>query len=260
MIDLSELQSKINCPSIIRGIDRVPRGHYRIETGFLYPDGSSVDLFLLATATDAPHGTPLVVSDLGQTTAWLLNVQVKPWLSKKRKALIEDVLRIYSASQVGGSFQISVNDTSKIEQAIIMLGQACLRIADLNYTRRANLQTTFSEEFEELLADINAPFEQNVALTGKFGDVRVDYRVTGAKTTSLLLIWSSGSASAAHAIGNEIFRKWHDLDIPTRIEQRVTVFDDRVDIYRDEDIKRIEEYSAIFPMTDKQSIQQILVA
>ena len=135
-----------------------------------------------------------------------------------------------------------------------------MRIADLNYTRRANLQTTFSEEFEELLADINAPFEQNVALTGKFGDVRVDYRVTGAKTTSLLLIWSSGSASAAHAIGNEIFRKWHDLDIPTRIEQRVTVFDDRVDIYRDEDIKRIEEYSAIFPMTDKQSIQQILVA
>jgi hypothetical protein len=40
---------------------------------------------------------------------------------------------------------------------------------------------------------------------------------------------------------NEVFRKHYDLDIPQRGEQRVTVFDDRVDVYRSEDIDRLRD-------------------
>ena len=58
-----------------------------------------------------------------------------------------------------------------------------------------------------------------------------------------MLAWSSGSSSQAHITQNEIFRKWSDLD--KRTEQRVTIYDDRFNVYKDEDLKRIQNVSQL---------------
>jgi hypothetical protein len=42
MIDVAALKKKLADSSLIRAIDLLPKGHVRIETGFLYPDGSFV--------------------------------------------------------------------------------------------------------------------------------------------------------------------------------------------------------------------------
>ena len=71
----------------------------RIETAFLYPDGASVELFV----AEEPGLFPIQrLTDLGQTMAWLLDVQVKPWLSRKRQGFLEDALRLYGVEQRGG--------------------------------------------------------------------------------------------------------------------------------------------------------------
>jgi hypothetical protein len=75
-----------------------------------------------------------------------------------------------------------------------------------------------------------------------------------------VLIWSSANSSQAHVQANEIFRRWYDLDIPSRKEQRVTVFDDRYDVYRDEDLRRLRDKSEVVGMSDRTTLLDLLAA
>jgi hypothetical protein len=137
MIDETQLKKIVEGHSLIRGVDKVPKGHLRMETAFLYPDGSSIDVFVVQTSANVG----LKLSDLGQTTTWLLDVQVRPWLSKKRQRFVEDALRIYGISQSGGALEWPINSLDQVVDGVVRLGQACVRIADLTYTRRSSLQT-----------------------------------------------------------------------------------------------------------------------
>jgi hypothetical protein len=255
---LQETQDHLHINAIVKGIDLLTRGHIRLETGFFYPDKSSVDLYLLRQS-NAKDG--FILSDLGQTASWLLNVNIKPWLSKRRKTLVEDAIRIYGVEQSGGAFQCRFHDLKQLEANLVLLGQACVRVSDLNYTRRTLTQTTFAEELEDVFGETGLQYEANAELAGRRGTkVKLDYLVEGAKTKSAVLTWASGNVSAAHTIANEVFRKWYDLAVPERPESRVTIYDDRYNIYRAEDIERIGDYSILIPMSDRESMKILLAA
>jgi hypothetical protein len=257
-MDLEDLRKQTEGHRIVRGVDQLPKGHVRLETAFLYPDGSSVDVFVVG---EDPLFQTLKLSDLGQTTTWLLDVQVRPWLSKKRQRFVEDALRIYDVKQTGGALERSLPTLDGLIEGVVMLGQACVRVADLTYTRRSSLQSSFSEDLEEFLADSDLEFEPNPELAGRHGTkVRVDFLVKGAHTSSAILGLASGSASQAHVLSNEIFRRWYDLDIPGRSENRVTVFDDRVDVYRPEDLLRLRDVSEVVALSDRQTMRDLLAA
>jgi hypothetical protein len=258
VIDEVEVRAALQKHSLVEAISRLPRGHLRLETGFRYPDGTSIEVYLVEEGPGLP---PRRVSDLGQTMAWLLNLQVKPWLSKKRQLLIEDALRTYGVRQSGGALDIELGAMDDLMRCIVSLGQACLRVADLIYTRRASLQASYSEEMEELFIDAELSYESNVELPGRFqAPVRVDYLVSGARSRSLVLGWSSGSASQAHVVANELFRMWYDLDVPDRSEQRVTLFDDRYDVYRTDDLNRLRASSTVLALSDRQAVRDLLAA
>src|SRR5690349_19618556 len=117
---------------MVRDVDTVPRGHLRLETKFLYPDRSSVDLFVLNGPQEAIPGTRPVLSDLGQTTTWLADLLIKPWQSKKRQRFVEDALHTLDVRQNGGALEADFDPThNALEDALIRLGQACVRVADL---------------------------------------------------------------------------------------------------------------------------------
>jgi len=258
MITLEEIRSHLEEYTLVRDIDRVPRGHIRLETGFLYPDGASVDVFLLERSDLAKR---LVLTDLGQTSSWLLGVQVRPWLSRKRREFLDDAIRLYGVRQEGGSLELPLDALEKLADGVARLGQACVRVADLTYTRRSSLQTVFNEEVEEVIADGELQYQPDVDLPGKYGKtVRVDYIVTGKRSHSGILTWASANPSAAHTQANEILRRWFDLDFPGSLEQRVTIFDDRVTAYREDDIKRLEDLSYLYPFSNRQAIVDLLAA
>ena len=257
MIDFANVQAQFTGHPLVRSVDRLPKGHVRLETGFLYPDGASVDVFLVEEAPLLPSSK---LSDLGQTMSWLLDVQVKPWLSKKRQRFVEDALRVYGVTQSGGALELPL-EPGKLVDGVVRLGQACVRVADLIYTRRTSLQAGVVEEVEEVLADSELDYQPGAELDGRFGArVRVDFLVRGHRTSSTLLTLSSYNSSAAHGAANEIFRKWYDLDIPARSEQRVTILDDRSDVYRSEDVQRLKNISDVVPLSDRQSLVDLLAA
>lgn len=258
MIQEDDLRTLIRGHSLMRAVDALPKGHLRIETGLLYPDGASIEVFVVE---DSPLTETVKLSDLGQTGAWLLNVQVKPWLSKKRKAYLDDAIRLYGVRQNGGALELPIENVSQISEGIVRLGQACLRVADLTFTRRSSLQPVFTEEVEEVLVDSEVIYEPNAELTGRYGKaIRVDFLATGRRAQSAILGLSSGSASQAHTLANEIFRRWYDLSIPERDEQRLTIFNDTADVYRDDDLRRLEELSTVVAMSDRRAIRDLLAA
>lgn len=257
-MNLDEIKALTEGHTLVREVDKLPKGHLRMETAFLYPDGSSVDVFLVQEDLLFPRSK---LSDLGQTISWLLDVQVKPWLSKKRQRFVEDALRIYGVKQVGGALELPLESAQGVVEGIVKLGQACVRIADLTYTRRSSLQSSVTEDIEEVLADAEVEFEPNQELEGRHGSkIRVDFLVKGPRLPSALLALSSGNASQAHVAANEVFRRWYDLDIPERSEQRVTVFDDRYDVYRDEDLRRLRDLSNVVALSDRQALTDLLAA
>lgn len=252
---------------MVRGVDIVPKGHLRLETKFQYPDRSSVDLFILkqppqgvlegVLAPSAP-----VLSDLGQTMSWLADMQVRPWQSKKRQQLIEDTLYVLGVRQNGGALETTCDMShANLEDAVIRLGQACVRVADLSFTRRANLQLNATEEVEELISDAELVYETNASLVGRHGTVVVvDFLVAGRRQKSAVLTLAAQYAGSAHSSANEVFRKLYDLDTPARNEQRVTVYDDRYDVYRDEDLARIRDLSQLVALSARQEVVALLAA
>ena len=258
MIDVLEIRRRLEGHGLVRDVDLTRRGAVRLETAFLYPDGSSIDVFV---KEEDPLFKKLRLSDLGQTTSWLLDVQVRPWLSKTRQRFLEDALRLYGVQQVGGALEYPLESPDDLLDGVVRLGQACVRVSDLTYTRRNALQTGLGEELEEFLSNAELPFAVDQELVGRKGrTVRVDFLVKGKTAESALLTLASGNGSQAHVASNEIFRRWYDLDVPTRNERRVTVFDDRSDVYRADDLERLRDLSHVIAMSDVRTLRDLLAA
>jgi len=111
----------------VRSKDVVPRGHLRLETKFLYPDRSSVDLFVVNDAQQQLLAGSPVLSDLGQTVSWLADVQVRPWQSKKRQRFLDDAIYVLDVRQNGGALETAFAPTHQdLEDAVIRLGKRAL--------------------------------------------------------------------------------------------------------------------------------------
>ena len=79
-----------------------------METAFLYPDGGNIDLFLVKEGPLLPFQK---LSDFGNTSSWLLDLQVRPWLSAKRRGMLEQALQSLDVKQAGGSVLLVSNFT-----------------------------------------------------------------------------------------------------------------------------------------------------
>ncbi|HEU4951750.1 MAG TPA: DUF1828 domain-containing protein [Holophagaceae bacterium] len=258
MINLETLSPYLVGHHLVTGIEQLDRGHLRLETAFRYPDGSQIDLFL---KDEGPFIEPRILTDFGNTSSWLLDLQVKPWLSPKRKKLLELSLKDLAVHMNGGALELEFSGNERLMDGIVCLSQACIRMADLHYTRRSSLSLPLNEVVEELLEDFELTYQPNAEFTGRQGTpVKVDYQVWGLRTTSLIMIMGTGNPSVGHNRANEVFRTWYDLNLPERVEAKVTIFDDNSDVYRDEDLARLRDFSEVMPLSDRKAIKDLLAA
>lgn len=247
------------CKDLVRSVEEVPGGHVCLQTALQYPDGSYIDVFI-RQPTQLSFAQKIVLSDLGQTTAWLLDLRLKPWLSEKRRRFLEDTLDVYSARLSGGAVEIELEPGEPMGPAVLRLAQACLRMADLMFTQRSSVETAFKDRVEDFLSIKELPFEQDVEVRGR-GDrpVRVDYRVQSGRRNSLVLVLGSANPSSVHTIANEVFSRWYDLNVPHVREQKVTLLDDSSPV-RDSDLDRLRELSTVVALSDEDTLVETLRA
>ena len=80
--------------------------------------------------------SPVRLTDAGETHGWLMDVQINPRTSAKRQAFVEDVLRIYGVEQEGLELFIDLGPSDEPFSKVVALGQSCVRVADLLFTKR----------------------------------------------------------------------------------------------------------------------------
>lgn len=242
-------------------IAQVAPGKLRFETKFKYPDGGSIELYLVQDVDALPQlRSPARLTDLGETMTWLFHAQVKPWTSEKRRSFVKDVLELYGVEQDGGELVCTVSDVAELGNDISRLGQACLRISDLIFTKRMAITSSLVEQVESVLDDAEFSYAQDVEVTGRFGrPVRLDFVVQQAKQPPAgILTLMSTTRSTAHTTANEVFTKWYDVKESPALGRRLTVFDDRQKLYRLEDLERLEDVCDVVPMSDSKRLVSLL--
>jgi hypothetical protein len=236
--------------SLVESCDTIRNGMIRMATPFNYPNGSKIDLFL---GSESPLFESHYLTDLGNTTAYLLDMQIKPWATKKRKQIMADVCGSLGITHVGGEFRVGVESNDQIASAMVRLAQACIRITDIAFTQRNILPGGFKEDVEEFIASSDLRYDSDLSLAGQYENmVPMDFMVYGKKVDSFVLTLSSGIPGSAHTSANEVFRKWFDLADYRPTTQFVSVLDTRNNAFRPEDIARIMSLSTILQFPEQQ--------
>ncbi len=262
MIDCSNIRELLEPISLMLRCDRIASGDLRLLTPFQYPNGASIDLFLRAKQ---PLFDGYVLTDLGQSTGYLLDVNVKPWATNKRRQIIEDVCRSLDVEWRGGEFviELDLQDTKDLSEPMVRLAQACIRVSDLAFSARLWSSASFKDELDEFFQSaIEVEYDTDIAEAGRNDDsVKVDFRVHGESKTSLVLTLSAASSFSAHNVANEVAIRWLDLGKAKADRQYVTVIDESHDVFKARDIRRIEGLSEViaFP-TERDQLRAVLVA
>lgn len=211
-----------------------------VRTPFVYPDGQVIDLYFRDDA--------LVATDLGETLRWL---DSHSWADKRTAAqrrLIQEICRASGVVEKHGSLSIEVGSPAASAEAVTRLAQAAARVADVWFTFRLKTFTTIRDEVGELLEEERVPHERNVVREGVSGKQwTIDFHTSSGSRSSLVQILATGSRSASSRLTDHTVAAWVDLRESDGAGSAdfVSLFDDTVDVWRDEDFRQLESHSKL---------------
>lgn len=233
--------------------------HVRVRTPFLYPDGDYIDLFVRET-----HDA-LDVTDLGETTRWLRMQTISQRRSPRQRQMIEDVCLNHGVEFHRGMLTLRAkSDASDLGNAITRLGQAALRVSDLWFTFRARMFESVSDEVAEFLGEREIPFDRGERVVGRSGrSYLIDFHTRTPRSSNLVVVLSTGSRSAASRVVEHVVATWYDLS-HLRFGQQpvnfVSLFDDTLDVWRDEEFRLVDEISTVARWTAQDEFAEMLSA
>ena len=211
----------------------------RIRTPFLYPDGDVLDIF-----AGEPSGGVIVLSDLGETLRWLRQNSLSPRRTPKQRRLIDDVLETHGVNLFRGQLMTEARDPSAVASAAIRLAQAAVRVSDLSFTFRSRSVESASDEVRDFLEERGIPFESGVKIAGRSNRIwRVDFMTSLPGRISLVQILTTGSRPMAKQLAERMVAQWVDLSHRQETgsgQKFVTLFDDTLDVWTDEDFQLVE--------------------
>jgi hypothetical protein len=235
------------------------RGEYqRIRTPYLYPDGDNIDVFC------KPQGDIVVVSDLGETARWLRMQTVSSSRSPKQKTLIEDVCLNHGVEFYKGMLLARCQPSDSLTAVVTRVAQASLRVSDLWFTFRTRSVESVTDEVADYLTERNFRFERGEKLPGRSGRVWTpDFHVRSTHRSSLVYVLSTGSRSVARSVVNQVHTAFFDLNhlaVGPEALKFVSLFDDTVDVWSDEEFRLAEQLSIIARWSQPDDFAKMLEA
>ena len=230
----------------------LPVGEYiRIQTPFLYPDGDIIDIFFQG------EGNTGTLTDLGETMRWLRMQTITQRQTLKQQQLIADICLTHNVETYRGMLMVRVKQSEDFVDAITRLSQCILRVSDLWFTFRNKMGESIVDDVEDLLRENNIAFVRSPKILGRSAKPwRPDFQTRGKEHSSFVRVLSTGSRAMAREMVFQSTAMWHDLSylkVGKEAIQFISLFDDTVDIWSQEDIQLIESLSdiALWSHTDE---------
>jgi hypothetical protein len=218
-------------------------GYVRIRTPYLYPDGDVIDFFF------SEKNGSYTLTDLGETLGWLKSQTVALKRSPKQRQLISDVCLTHGVELFRGMLMVRLRSSDEVTEALVRLSQAALRVADLWFTFRTRAVESITDEVADLLTERQIAFDHGEKLLGRSGRVwTVDFHTRHPQKSSLIYVLSTGSRAAARGVAEHVLAAWYDLShlkIGPQGLNFVSLFDDTLDIWTQEDFKLVSDLSDV---------------
>lgn len=234
-----------------------PKEGIRVRTPFMYPDGGIIDVFVIERETHVE------VTDFGEAIGWLRMQSFSGQLSPKQRRFIEDICLTLGVELFRGQL-IQKTDQAHTAEAVFRVAQAALRVADLWFTLRSRPVETIAEEVSDWLTERHIPFDRSVQFTGRSGQIwTIDYQTRVADRTSLVFLLATGSRAVARRITDRVVAGCYDLNHLKIVHphlQFVSLFDDRTDVWEEENFRQVQELSIIARWSRPDEVEQILRA
>lgn len=233
-------------------------GYLRVRTPLLYPDGDVIDLFVYES-----DGV-VTVSDLGETLRWLRTQSLSPKRSPRQQKLLEDVCLNHGLELYRGMLLARVKGNENPASVVMRAAQGALRAADIWFTMRTRSVESMNDEVELFLSERQVPFERSQQLIGRSGLTwRPDFHTRLPKQSSLVFVLSTGSRAAARTVREHVHTACFDLNnlrVGPESLQFVSLFDDTLDVWTNEDFDLLRELSIIARWSQPDEFLQALAA
>ena len=217
--------------------------YHRIRTPYLYPDGDNIDVFCRFV------GDTMTVTDLAETTGWLRMQSMSLRRSPKQNRLIDDACLTHGVELYRGMLQARCRSEDSLAATVIRVAQAALRVSDLWFTFRTRTIEPVAEEVADYLTEKQVPFARSEQLAGRSGrGWSIDFHVRAPNHSSLVHVLSTGNRSSARRISEHVLSAWHDLNhlaAGPEALRFVSLFDDTVDVWAEEDFRLVESLSTV---------------
>jgi len=124
-----EIKKIVSNFSLIRECDTILNGMLRLSTPFQNIEGSFIDLYI---GEQNDLYSPYILTDLGGTSAYLFDMNIKLYATKKRKRIMHDICVSLGVIEDNGEFKIPIGkeELKELPEAIVRLSQACIRIKE----------------------------------------------------------------------------------------------------------------------------------
>jgi hypothetical protein len=236
-------------------------GRYiRIRTPFMYPDGDYIDIFWAHPVGEET----ITLTDLGETVRWLKMQTISPRRSLKQNQMIQDICLTHGVEFFRGMLQARYRPGENLANAVTRLSQAALRTADIWFTFRIRALESVTDEVAEYLAEVHIPFEKNVTLLGRSGKSwPINFHTRTPTRSSLVHVLSTGSRGATRRVTDHVVAAWHDLSqlkVGLEALQFVSLFNDTLDVWSDEDFRQMEDLSKIARWSQPDELARMLAA
>ena len=258
--DAQVLREKLSASGFVRALDTLPDGAVRLRTPLSYPDGSPIEI-LQRDANDMFLSARFV--DGGRTFGFLGGLQVQMDGHEKREHFLQDVCQSLGVEHRNGELGVAVYPETDVADAVIRLTQACLRVADLLFTQTFKNKTDFHQIFSKGFLNLERPDHlENSTIEGRFGrNVKIDFFVRQKTAKDQLIItMTSTNRTSSHAVANDVFCRWYDLERYKNDHVFLTVLDSTSRAFHESDISRVADVSRVIRYPEEADTLRELLA
>ena len=227
-----------------------------MRTPMRYPDGGVVDVFILERSGG------YLLTDYGDALGWLALQSISGQRSTKQRMLIDDVRQTLRIDMVDDQLVLRSVSSDALGESVLRVAQAAVRISDLWFTLRSQSLQNTADEVDDWLREKQIEFERQVRKQG--GSMRewiVDFETRVGNRTSMVFLLSTGARGAVRRITEHVFTGCSDLS-HLKVAQPsltfVSLFDDTVDVWRQEDFSLVEVNSEIARWSRPDEFESLL--
>ena len=228
----------------------------QVRTPFMLPDGDIVDVFVVE------RDNRIVVTDFGDALGWLSTQSIRAKLTAKQRYLLDDICMTLGIKLDRGLLKLRLDNSDELGDAVQRVAQGVIRVTDLWFTFRTQGWEAVGDEIDEWLQEREIPFERRVKYTGYSGrEWTIDYKTTMSTHTSLVFLLATGTRGAVRSITNRVAAGCYDLAAfksEGTGNKLVSLFDDTIDVWHDEDFALLEGVSKIARWSNPEEFEEIL--